>query len=502
MAPLLALTLGFASGIFFRSFFVLGISALIFLGVLVLIFVSAWLHKGRTTYLVLALFFFASMFGVFRTDIADTPPPEPFMFHVGESVSYEGVVVKDPDLRDSSQRVTLRVHEEGVSTKILVVTSRTKQVQVGERVRVYGKLTLPEPFESEGGRTFRYDRYLAKDGVRFMMEYASLSQVTPAPNWSIAALFARVKHTFVSGISLALPEPYAALGSGMVIGGKQGLGSELLALFTIAGIVHIVVLSGYNVMIIAEGIMAGLSRFRISRKGAGVAGAIAIVVFVCIVGGGSATFRAALMAMIALYARASGRTYAASRALLVVVLLMLVWNPLLLVFDPGFDLSVVATAGLIFLAPLLEMRFTRVKNLFLKNIMATTLAAQIAVLPLLLYQTGNLSLVAIPANLLVLPVMPLAMAFSAIAGFAGVLFSQWAFPLTLLLSFPAYLINAYIVSVARFAAEIPFAAFTLPAFPFFLVVVAYALLIWKTKREYTKNAMTSRPQVDLLPLSN
>jgi competence protein ComEC len=157
---------------------------------------------------------------------------------------------------------------------------------------------------------------------------------------------------------------------------------------------------------------------------------------------------------------------------------MLLWNPLYLVFDPGFGLSVVATAGLIWLAPIIENFLSFIKNPFWKNAVATTLAAQIAVLPLLLYDTGNLSLVAIPANLLVMSVMPLAMGLSALAGFAGMIFGTIAPILGIVLSYPAYLANAYLIFVARGAAALPLAAFTLPLFPFWLVLVAYAGLIY------------------------
>ena len=86
---------------------------------------------------------------------------------------------------------------------------------------------------------------------------------------------------------------------------------------------------------------------------------------------------------------------------------------------------------------------------FGSNTIATTIAAQIAVLPLLLYDTGNLSLVAIPANLLTMPMVPLAMGFSALAGFAGIIFSKIIPFLGISLAFPAYVANAYIIFIAR-----------------------------------------------------
>ena len=163
---------------------------------------------------------------------------------------------------------------------------------------------------------------------------------------------------------------------------------------------------------------------------------------------------------------------------MVVILLMLLWNPLYLVFDPGFGLSVVATAGLIWLTPLFELVLARMKSNFWREATATTLAAQTAVLPLLLYNTGTLSLVALPANLLALPVVPFAMAFSALAGFAGMLFSGFLPFIAILFAVPAYFTTSYLIALAEKAANLPFAAFTLPAFPFLLVLVAYGVLIY------------------------
>jgi competence protein ComEC len=157
---------------------------------------------------------------------------------------------------------------------------------------------------------------------------------------------------------------------------------------------------------------------------------------------------------------------------------MLVWNPLYLAFDPGFGLSVAATAGLIWLAPILEARMSFIKNAFWKNALATTLAAQIAVLPLLLYDTGNLSLVAIPATLATMPMVPLAMGLSALAGFAGMLFGTLAPLLGITLAYPAYLATAYVLFVARGAAALPLAAVILPPFPFWLALAAYAALVF------------------------
>jgi competence protein ComEC len=493
MEFLIAIVSGFASGVFLRSLFVFGWQPVVFALLLFVLFAGAAFLKPRIVYSLGAAFCLLVVLGMLRASLADTPLPDTFARDLRHRVSYEGVVVADPDMRDANQRIQIRVSNTTESTVMLAVAPRHPKVAVGDLVHVSGTLLTPEAFATEGGRVFRYDKYLQKDDVRFLLNFAYVRVIEEAPWYSLPALLARIKHSFLDGVSLALPEPYASLAGGIVIGGKSGLGNELKEAFTRSGLIHIIVLSGYNVMIVAEWVIAALSLTKLKRRWGAIAGALALLVFVGIAGATATSIRAAIMALIALYARASGRTYAAARALLFVILLMLIWNPLYLVFDPGFGLSVTATAGLIWLAPRIEMLFVFLKNVFWKEVVATTLAAQIAVLPILLYNTGNLSLVAIPANLLVAPLMPLAMSFSALAGFAGILFGSVTPLLGILLAFPAYLTNAYLIFIAQESAALPFAAFTLPLFPFWLVLASYATLIYFT----SSKRFSTTPQLRL-----
>lgn len=486
MSALIAVVAGFAGGVFLRSLFFTSWWPMVFIILLAALGAVAAFLRPRRAYALGAAFCLCAALGMARAALADTPLPNTFASHVKERVQYEGIVVADPDVRDANQRVAIRVESGGDSTTILAVAPRYPVVAVGDRVWVSGTLAIPEAFADDSGRIFRYDKYLERDGVRFLLNYAYLRVESPAPWHSIPAALARIKHSFLSGLQATLPEPYASLAGGVVIGGKSGLGNELKDVFVRSGLIQIIVLSGYNVMVAAEWIMAGLAFVKVPRRWSAMAGALAVLAFVGIAGASATALRALLMALIALYARATGRTYAAGRALLFVILLMLVWNPLYLAFDPGFGLSVAATAGLIWLAPIIETYLLFIKNAFWKNALATTLAAQIAVLSLLLYGTGNLSLVAIPATLLTMPMVPLAMGLSALAGFAGMLFAPleigfltgFAPALAVLFGLPAYLATAYLIFVARTSATLPLAAVALPPFSFWLVLVAYAALIF------------------------
>lgn len=486
---LLGGVVGFALGILVVSFFDMPWASVGFMTLLGALFLFFRFWKKEAVYLVCGVFMLAAALGMARTALAPAMLPEPLRPAIGSEVQITGVIVADPDIREASQRLTIEVHAREETTRVLVVAPPYPAAAYGETIRAEGTLELPEPFDTNGGRVFRYDKFLAKDGVFAVMHNAHIEVTAPRSGaWmQVRGALSDGKSIGLDALAIALPEPQASLAGGLILGGKQGLGQNLLNDFITAGLVHIVVLSGYNVMIVADFIM---QVFRFVAQGFAPAfGGVAIAAFVLMAGAGPASIRAGIMASIALYGRASGRRYDAFRALIAAGVLMLVWNPLTLAYDPGFQLSFVATLGLIFGAPITErwLAFVRIK--FLREIASSTIAAQIAVLPLLLYQNGLFSVVALPANLLVLPMVPLAMLASALAGAAGLA----APALAPIVAFPAYVLLSYITGFVEFAAHLPFAAVALPAFPFALVVAAYALLAWFVTPHARRIASLRRP---------
>jgi competence protein ComEC len=247
-----------------------------------------------------------------------------------------------------------------------------------------------------------------------------------------------------------------------------------------SGLIQIVVLSGYNVTIIATWVLAGVGWLTRSRRWGSVVAALVLTLFVGCAGWGAPALRALLMALIALYARASSRTYVAGRALLVVTLGMLIENPLL-IHDPGFVLSVLATMGVVWLTPLLEGRL-RVVPAPVREALATTLGAQIAVTPYLAYSIGAVSLVGVVANVLAFPLVPLSMFSALVATLAGI----WVVPLFpalgVFIALPAYVSTKGLIAIAEGSANLPYASLTLPPFPFWLVLATYAALFVASNR--------------------
>jgi competence protein ComEC len=199
-------------------------------------------------------------------------------------------------------------------------------------------------------------------------------------------------------------------------------------------------------------------------------------------GGGMATVRAALMGLIAILARYLNRPAAALRALGVAVVAMLLYNPLVL-SDVGFILSVLATFGLITLAPFVEHRLRSIPLPEVRAMAATTIAVQIFVLPALLYFTGVLSFVSVPLNIVVLPFIPLAMLFGFVAGILALLHPS----LALLPGFLADTLLRGVITFAEVAAALPLASMVVPAFPAWLALLIYIPFTLFAMRVYARN---------------
>src|SRR3989338_5174425 len=477
---LLGVIFGFLAGVFARSFYQLGFAVV---GFAVLIAVTAILlayfdDTKRTALVIFAVALVAFAGGVLRMNSAVLIGDPELTARLDKKVTIEGIVFEEPDARESNIRLSVQADEIilGTSTAtvragVLVVAPYNTPVQYGARVRAEGTLRLPQSFDTGEGRQFNYPEFLAKDGIGYELAFAQVERLPGGDGNIIKECAIWVKQKFLEGLGLALREPQAGLGGGITVWAKRGLGKELSDIFISVGLIHVVVLSGYNIMLVMNGalrIFSGASRlFRLFL------GAFIAIFFALMTGGASSSVRAAAMAVIGVVGRSTGRLYFASRILGIVAFGMVVWNPFLLSFDIGFQLSVLATLGLIWFTPIFSEHLKWITEKFaLREITASTLGTQLAVLPLLLYQNGQLPLFSLPANLFALIAIPPAMTASALASVAGLI----AEPVATLVALPAYILLSYIIEIAKFFASLPFSSVAIGAFSAWWMFLAYALM--------------------------
>jgi competence protein ComEC len=191
------------------------------------------------------------------------------------------------------------------------------------------------------------------------------------------------------------------------------------------------------------------------------------------------------MALLVLLAKQTNRRYDITRALLLAGVFMIIQNPKILVFDLSFQLSFLATMALIWVAPLVERKVQFITPKYkLRELVVSTIATQIFVLPFIIYKMGLLSIFALFANVLILPAIPIIMFLGFSVGFLGFISTV----LTVPVSFVCTLLLTYVLKIIYLFSHLPFSSVTIESFPLVLVIIIYLLLfiiIWQSRKNET-----------------
>lgn len=472
---------GFIFGIMLGSFGVVGlIYFFTFVSLSLLIyFYKFFIEKEHRGVLFFASIFLLGLaFGILRINFSDINKSSTLEKFENEKVSFSGVVVEEPDVRETNTRLMVLLSDANLGTstvplseKIIISVNLYPEFYYGDKISFTTKLNRPKNIESDSGRIFDYIGYLRARGVWYTASYVYPELVSKDNGNIVKKYLFIIKKKFTNSINNVIPEPESSLLSGILLGSKQSLGKNLLNEFNQTGVSHIVVLSGYNIAIVASSIISFL--YFLPKNLSFTFGCLGIILFTVFSGGGSSAVRAAIMVIVALFAKRFNRDYRAGRVLGFTVILMLAPNPLLLVFDPSFQLSVLATVGLVFVSPVIISYFTWITERFgLREIVSTTIATQLTVLPLLIYNTGILSIVSLPVNILVLGIIPTIMFLGFVTGLVGFVSSYIA----MIPGIISFVLLKYQLFVIHFGANLPFSYFQIPKFSFEVLIFVYIII--------------------------
>ena len=291
-----------------------------------------------------------------------------------------------------------------------------------------------------------------------------------------------VRDRFAAGTAHAIDEPEASLGLGYLLGIRRGLPDTLDEALLAAGLTHIVVASGYNLTILVR--MARRMFERLSKYLAFVAAGSLIISFIAITGMSPSMSRAGLVAGLALVAWYYGRRFHPLVLLPLAMAVTVLLQPHYAWGDVGWQLSFAAFAGVMLLAPLLKAYFFGSADTHpLQRILLETVAAQLCTLPILLVTFGSFSVVAPFANLIILPLVPLAMLFTFIAGLVG-LFLPAIGPIA---GLPAQWLLTYMTQTIQWVGGVDWAVQAV-TINFVGLIVCYSILVtagvwmWRTTR--------------------
>lgn len=398
--------------------------------------------------------------------------------------SVSGKIVSEPDERSDSTRFTLEVFcisksecsskDEGVH--LLLVKTDYSLVKYGDEVKLTGVLDKPGVIVSADGSEFDYGSYLSKDDIFYIFTARNIEVVSQHHGSFILEKLYDFKQSFLQNLRSVLPSPHSFLAGGLVISGKGSLSKELQLEFQKVGLIHIVVLSGFNISIIGATIMSVLYFLPLLPRV--TLGALSIVLFSLMVGGGSTVVRSMIMSLIGLFTQVTKRKNDALVSLIFAGLVMLLINPKILFQDPSFQMSFAATLGLILLSEPFEILIRRLRTVSyipkeIVSLVCATLATQTFTLPLILKFSGIISIVGLPVNIIVLPAIPLTM----LSVFLTAMFSFISNIIATPFMFVSWILLSYELFIVHLGSSFSFSALMLTPLTWKKVLPLYLLII-------------------------
>ncbi|MDL1895160.1 DUF4131 domain-containing protein [Anaerolineae bacterium CFX7] len=522
---LIYLVAGWVVGILTASFLKLPTQVWLLLALLPLGYLALFWRELALRKWHLVLIFF--ILGALRYQLAlpDEISQQLKQFNEQGKASLIGVVIAEPDVRQTQTLVRVDVSKiqtngawQDVHGLALVSVARDTPVQYGDEVQVDGAPETPPD-----GADFSYRDYLAREHVFTLIRHARLYTIASGKGNLFWARLYEFKAAAETAIAELLPEPSAALLTGILLGDDSGIPSALKQAFADTNTAHIIAISGFNIAVLI-GVLAFVLRRPsyalqaralntpttnwVTRAFALLTGhfnAILIIIFLILytllVGASASVVRACIMGSLVVIALDLGRTSWAFNALAISAFIMTLLNPWVL-WDVGFQLSFLATLGLLLYAPRLQTFFEgwlkkrvsadRARHIaaFFQDAFIVTFAAFIVTAPLIIVYFHRLSLIGFLTNFLVLPVQPAVMVLGGAATLVKMA-ATWlaAIPLVELilgglaqaLAWAAYVCLQYTILVVQTTAAIPFGSFEVTRLGAPFVLVFYAALFIGTR---------------------
>ncbi len=476
----------FISGVLSASFFSVSNSLLYFIALLTA--VTFFLTKKIFFVLILVTFF---LIGFFRCDltltnfISSTVLP----YHRQE-VWIEGKIFGRLEVGQYQDRAIIKPvkinHNILVgTTDILVFVPKFSHLNPGDLIGF--KCFLIEPQKLEG---FDYPKYLAGRNISTICRQPQeLIFLKKCHDWhcrGLAGFFGLTANKLEKQIYQILPSPHSELMQGILFGNTSGLSQELKEIFQQTGTTHLMAVSGLNLTILTFLVTNLFFSFGISRKKTLFMTSVFIFIYLGLVGFSASSVRAGIMGMLASVAIISGRLNIQLNSIFFAASFLLLFKPLALVTDLGFQLSFLAMLGLYYFLPFFQHIFRFLPEKFeFRSSLSMTLAAQTFVLPWLLYKFGLLSIISPLANILILPFMPGLMG----GGLALLLFSFIGGPIVSFASWPLFIVLDYLIKIVGWCAHLPFAYLQI-TFPLWLLCLIYGIffviIYWRRKFLITK----------------
>jgi competence protein ComEC len=413
-------------------------------------------------------------------------------YYQDEKITFTGVIRREPDRRIDHTKYVVDVDyidDKDHHGEILIKHERFPVYNYGDRVRVTCKIRIPGEFNG-----FDYGAYLARYDIYATCYHAQIYRESTGHGNILASYVYQLKDHILYITNKVVHEPQASFLAGILLGSRKGIDPQLIDAFNRTGTTHIIAVSGYNITLLSTGILSLCIALCIPRKKSFWLSVVIICVFTIMTGASAAVVRSALMGVIVLYARYSGRRSHTHILIVCAALIMIIYNPKIAYFDIGFQLSFTSTLGLIYATKYTDFYFKYVPEVLgLQEALSTTFSSLVFTLPLLVIYFSSLSLSAPVVNMLILPMIPLSMAYGAIAvlvGFVSPVMGAYVGTFV-------WLFLLYVIKIVELFSSLPLSYVTFEKSSIYLILIVYSICIY-VFYTYAQNQLKKESSTDTI----
>lgn len=381
----------------------------------------------------------------------------------GQLIKVTAVLKEEPQIFGNQQKFNLGQFE--------IWTEKFPQYHYQDRVEITGRvkamrLGIQNPLTSSGIPLLSFKTYL--------LSYPEVKSITGSKSITgITGMAILLKEKLLNFYGKSFSKPYDGILAGIVLGDKSLIGFDFWEKLKLTGTLHIMVASGMNIAFVCTGTLSFLTLF--FKRRISILLLVLLIYFYSILTGLSPSIvRAAIMISLVYLSQLIGREVSGTRVLFLTGGVMLAIDPLL-VKDVGFQLSFLATAGLVFLQPKISQSKL---FLFRNGNFSSTLAAQIMTLPILVVNFGQMNLASPFINLAILWAVPFILQVGIVVGILGLIFKNMG----ILSSYLIFPLLFYINQVINLSAKFAFFQVRLPKTGIILALLYYIILGFLIKK--------------------
>ena len=476
-------------------------------------------RESKTTFIPFCTLFF--MLGVMRYQAVDNLPADDISNFSGSEVRVTGIIREQPRIRlnaDDTYSALYTVDVESITksqeeiavTGGLNINARYKSKNaiptalIGYKISTYGTIRKPVNYNNPG--QLDIVTMLKSNGITASLSAGRVGVEVEYVEGSIWINFLRkvaaIREHYKDSMQQVMSNEDAAAVFAMLFGGYEGLKPELTESFVTTGIVHILSVSGSHMSLLAA-TTAWICSFFGWRRWIKISiGLIVILTYIVLSGFIFPVIRSAFMGFLVFFATSSDKYDSNSRrSLTIIAMFILLYSPLAL-FHISFQLSFLATAGLLYLSPKITELLTKGANLkiklyekvfnprlklsyFLSTSLACTISALIFSQPIVAWYFNQLSISSLLANLIVIPILEIIIIFGLFAGIVGLIVPPLAkvvFLIDSLMFGTAYEIN-------KFIAALPMSNVYFPTINFAWSTIYYLILLLMIQKQKVREAI-------------